>query len=57
MTIHTIGAACLFTMLQITAANANQSGHPVTVRTGVQVLTISSGVEPVMVDSDGVVSF
>lgn len=55
MTIKTfIGTACLFTMLQIQAANANQSGQPTTIRTGVQVLTISSGVEPVYVDVDGV---
>lgn len=57
MTLHTIGTACLFTMLAITAANANESGQPTTIRTGVKVLSISTSVEPVQVDEDGVVNF
>jgi hypothetical protein len=55
VTIKTfIGTACLFTMLQMQAANANQSGQPTTIRTGVQVLTSTLSVEPVYVDADGV---
>jgi hypothetical protein len=55
MTIKTfIGTACLFTMLQMHAANANQSWQPTTIRTGVQVLTSTLSVDPVYVDADGV---
>jgi hypothetical protein len=55
VTIKTfIGTACLFTMLQMQAANANQSGQPTTIRTSVQVLTSTLSVDPVYVDADGV---
>lgn len=52
-----IGGLSLFTMLTLSAANANESGLPVTIKVGVVVQTLSTSVEPVQVDEDGVVNF
>lgn len=55
MTIKTfIGTACLLTMLQMQAANANQSGLREKIAAETKVQSISSGVPPVYVDADGV---